>query len=76
MINKTRGVFSRKGADPNISRVVSCRVSPETLKALRMMAAHRDLTVCAMMTQEAERLAATWEGQFFARQGTDKEQAA
>lgn len=58
---KTRGTFARKGADPDISRVISCRVRPETLKALRMLAAEQDLTVCAMLTREAERLAATWQ---------------
>lgn len=66
---KTRGPFARKGADPDVSRTISCRVRPDTLKALRMLAAQQDLTVCAMLTREAERLAATWEGQFLAGQG-------
>lgn len=57
------GKYSRKGPyDPQVSRVISCRVRPETLKALRMVAAQRDMTVCAMLAREAERLAVSWQG--------------
>ena len=44
--------------DPETTRVVSLRVSPETLKALRILAAEEDMTVCAMLKTQAEKLVA------------------
>ena len=43
--------------DPNITRVVSIRVHPDTLKRLRFMAANDDKTVCSMLREHAEKLA-------------------
>jgi hypothetical protein len=42
--------------DPNVTRVVSIRVLPETLKHLRLIAAEADLTVCSMLRIQAEKL--------------------
>jgi hypothetical protein len=46
----------REPYDPGVSRVVSIRVHPETLKQLRHIAAERDLTVCSLLKIAAERL--------------------
>lgn len=46
----------RKPYDPEVSRVVSIRVHPDTLKELRHIAAERDLTVCSLLKKEAERV--------------------
>lgn len=49
--------YTRKTAyDPDVSRVVGVRISPELLKRLRFIAAERDLTVCSLLRNEAERL--------------------
>ena len=45
--------------DPGVSRVVSIRVQPSTLKQLRLLATEKDLTVCSLLRIEAERIAAT-----------------
>ncbi|KGW65065.1 hypothetical protein Y039_1354 [Burkholderia pseudomallei MSHR1029] len=51
------GPYTRKSAyDPDVSRVVGVRISPELLKRLRFIAAERDLTVCSLLRKEAERL--------------------
>lgn len=51
------GPYTRKTAyDPDVSRVVGVRISPELLKRLRLVAAERDLTVCSLLRNEAERL--------------------
>lgn len=58
------GPYTRKSAyDPEVSRVVGVRISPELLKRLRHIAAERDLTVCSLLRNEAERLASEIEAQ-------------
>ncbi|MBV8272796.1 MAG: hypothetical protein JO067_11060 [Cupriavidus sp.] len=55
-----RGSYARKYCDPDESRVVSVRMPPSTLKALRMVAAERDMTVSSLLRLEVERIAAAW----------------
>lgn len=58
------GPYTRKSAyDPEVSRVVGVRIKPELLKRLRHIAAERDLTVCRLLRNEAERLASEIEAQ-------------
>jgi hypothetical protein len=42
---------------PEVTRVVSIRVDPSTLKSLRLIAAEKDLTVCSMLRIAAEQIA-------------------
>jgi hypothetical protein len=57
-MTKVNKPYTRGFANPDDSRVVSLRVTPETLKALRILAAEEDMTVCAMLKQHAEKMVA------------------
>jgi hypothetical protein len=48
--------------DPGVTRVISIRVHPDTLRKLRFMAADADKTVCSLLGEQAEYLAASGRG--------------